>query len=74
MKADPAINKEKPADVIKAVLTSWKVKAELIPALVANPTVTLERVARYEYAGRGRRWAAVGSYTKWDVANEFNFK
>ncbi len=74
MQADATVNKAKAADAIAAVLTSWKIPAARVAVLAADPTITLERVARYEYAGRGRRWSAVGSYPKWEVANEFNFK
>lgn len=72
MRADPAVNALKAADVIESVLTSWRIPAATARALA--PTLTLDRVARYEYMGRGRRWSAVGSYPKWEVANEFNFK
>jgi hypothetical protein len=74
MQADAAIGKQKPADVITAVLTSWKIPAARAAQLAADPTVTIDRVARYEYVGRGRRWSAVGTYTKWETSNEFNFK
>lgn len=74
MQADPAINKAKATDVITSVLTSWRIPAARAAALAADPTITLERVARFEYMGRGRRWSAVGTYPKWEVANEFNFK
>ncbi len=74
MQADPAIGKLKAADVIEAVLTSWRIPAARAKTLAADPTMTLARVSRYEYMGRGRRWSAVGTYPKWEVANEFNFK
>ena len=74
MQADAAINKLKADDVKVAVLTSWRIPAARAATLAADPAVTLERVARYEYVGRGRRWAAVGTYAKWEVANEFSFK
>ena len=74
MKADAAINKAKPSDVIEAVLTSWRIPAARAKTLSLDPTITLQRVAQYEYVGRGRRWSAVGTYGKWEVANEFNFK
>ncbi len=72
MQADPAINKLKAADVMESVLVSWRISAANAKALAA--TLTLDRVSRYEYVGRGRRWSAVGTYAKWEVANEFNFK
>lgn len=74
MQADPAINKLKASDVIESVLISWKIPAGIAKSLSTDPSITLERVARYEYMGRGRRWSAVGTYPKWEVANEFNFK
>lgn len=73
MQADPAINKATANVVETAVMTSWRIPATRAAALAADPAVTLERVARYEYIGRGRRWSAVGTYPKWEVANEFNF-
>jgi hypothetical protein len=74
MQADPAVNKAKASDVIEAVLTSWRIPAARAKTLSTDATITLDRVARYEYVGRGRRWSAVGTYPKWEVANEFNFK
>jgi hypothetical protein len=72
MKADPAINKAKASDVIESVLVSWRIPAATAKTL--STTLALDRVARYEYVGRGRRWSAVGTYPKWQVANEFDFK
>jgi hypothetical protein len=72
MQADPAIGAAKASDVIEAVLVSWRIPAAAAKTL--STTLALDRVARYEYMGRGRRWSAVGSYPKWEVANEFSFK
>ncbi|TAE32242.1 MAG: hypothetical protein EAZ91_05065 [Cytophagales bacterium] len=77
MQADPAINAAKASDVIEAVLISWRIPAATAKTLSTPGTpaaLPLDRVARYEYMGRGRRWSAVGSYPKWEVANEFSFK
>jgi len=74
MQADPAINKARAADVIASILTSWRIPAARAATLAADPAITLDRVARFEYVGRGRRWSAVGTYPKWEIANEFNFK
>ena len=74
MQADAVVNKLKATDVIESVLVSWKIPAARAKILAADPAITLDRVARYEYTGRGRRWAAVGTYPKWEVANEFSFK
>jgi hypothetical protein len=74
MLADPTINKAKVADVMEQVLISWRITAANAKRLATDPTITLDRVARYEYVGRGRRWSAVGGYKKWEISNEFNFK
>ncbi|MFN4147195.1 MAG: hypothetical protein ACK4GN_15315 [Runella sp.] len=74
MLADPAIRKLDETKVKADVMTSWRIPAARAAALAADPTVTLARVARYEYMGRGRRWSAVGTYPRWEVANEFNFR
>ena len=74
MQADAAVNKANATTVKTAVMTSWRIPAARAADLAADPAVTLERVARYEYMGRGRRWSAVGTYPKWEVSNEFNFK
>jgi hypothetical protein len=74
MQADAAIGKADATATKAAVLASWKIPMARAMTLAADATVTLERVARYEYVGRGRRFSAVGTYTKWEVSNEFNFK
>ena len=74
MQADPAINKANANDTEAAVMVSWRIPAARAAAIAADPAITLERVARYEYMGRGRRWSAVGTYPKWEIANEFSFK
>ncbi len=74
MLADPAINKVAAPATISLVLQSWKITKVRADVLSTDPTITLDRVSRFEYAGRGRRWAAVGSYAKWELPNEFNFK
>ena len=74
MLADPAINRAAASATISLVLQSWKITKVRADALSIDPTITLDRVSRFEYAGRGRRWSAVGSYAKWELANEFNFK
>ncbi len=74
MQADPAIGKADATATKAAVMTSWRIPAARAAMLAADAAITLERVARYEYVGRGRRFAAVGSYTKWEISNEFNFK
>jgi hypothetical protein len=74
MQADPAINASSRDNAVTEVLTSWKMNPKAVTNAVADQTVTIERVARYEYAGRGRRIMAVGTYPKWDLANEFSFK
>ena len=74
MLADPAVGKANAAATISLVLQSWKITKARADVLSTDATITLDRVARFEYAGRGRRWAAVGTYPKWDLANEFNFK
>ena len=71
----PSVTAAQRTQTITDVLTSWKMPATLVTTLVADPTITLDRVARYEYAGRGRRWAATtGKYPRWAVSNEFNFR
>jgi hypothetical protein len=70
----PSVSAAQKQQVISDVLTSWKIPVAVVATLAADATITLERVARYEYAGRGRRWSAVGKYAKWPVANEFNFR
>ena len=74
MQADPAINGTSRDNAVSEVLTSWKMNAKAVSNAVADATVTIDRVSRYEYAGRGRRIIAVGTYPKWDLANEFSFK
>lgn len=78
MLADPAVSPSVTAAqreaTIVAVLTSWRISPARAAILAKDPSMTLDRVARYEYVGRGRRWSAVGTYPKWEVANEFNFK
>jgi hypothetical protein len=74
MLADAAINKANPAATISLILQSWKITKARADAMTTDPTITLDRVARFEYAGRGRRWSAVGTYAKWDLPAEFNFK
>ena len=70
----PATTAAQRQQVVADVLTSWKIPSAQALILSADPAMTLERVARYEYAGRGRRWAAAGKYAKWPLANEFNFR
>lgn len=55
-----------------AVLQSWRIAAALATTLASDASITLDRISRYEYAGRGRRWSAVGSYQRWPLANELN--
>jgi hypothetical protein len=74
MLGDPVVGGVLTPDALSEVLLSWRIPAATVANLVKDPTVTLDRVARYEYPGRGRRWSAVGTYTKWDLANEFSFK
>jgi hypothetical protein len=74
MLADPAVGKANAATTISLVLQSWKIAKARADVLSTEPTITLARVSQFEYAGRGRRWSAVGTYAKWDLANEFNFK
>jgi hypothetical protein len=74
MLADPAVGKANAATTISLVLQSWKIAKARADVLSTDPTITLTRVSQFEYAGRGRRWSAVGTYAKWDLANEFNFK
>jgi hypothetical protein len=74
MLADPAVGKADATATISLVLQSWKITKARADALSTDAAVTLGRVARFEYAGRGRRWSAVGTYPKWELANEFNFK
>jgi hypothetical protein len=78
MQADPAVTSgitaAQTTQAIADVLTSWKMPAALVTTLSADPTITLERVARYEYAGRGRRWAVGAKYAKWPLALEFSFR
>jgi hypothetical protein len=57
---------------INDVLITWRISPQVAGQLSNDPTITLERVARYEYMGRGRRWAAVTpAYPKWDLPLEF---
>ena len=70
----PAVTAVQKQLTIASVLASWKIPAAVVAILAVDPTVTLDRVARYEYVGRGRRWSAVGKYAKWPVANEFSFR
>ena len=71
----PSVTAAQRTQVITDVLTSWKIPAAVVTTLAADATVTLDRVARYEYAGRGRRWAATaGKYTRWPLSNEFSFR
>jgi hypothetical protein len=63
------------AAVKRAVLQSWNIPAAVAMTLSADPAITLERVARYEYIGRGRRWSVGNLMTRqpwrrWAVANE----
>jgi hypothetical protein len=79
MLADPAVSASMTVaqrqKVIEDVLTSWRIPAALAATLSQDPAITLERVARYEYAGRGRRWSAVpGKYKRWPLAIEFTFR
>jgi hypothetical protein len=70
----PSVTAAQRQQTISDVLTSWKIPATVVTTLLADAAITLDRVARYEYAGRGRRWSAVGKYAKWPIANEFNFR
>jgi hypothetical protein len=70
----PAVTFAQRQQTISDVLTSWKMPAAVVTTLSTDPSITLERVARYEYVGRGRRWAAAAKYAKWPVANEFSFR
>lgn len=70
----PSMTVEQRRQVIADVLQSWKIPSATATAIANDSGTTLERVARYEYAGRGRRWSAVGTYQKWPLANEFNFR
>jgi hypothetical protein len=78
MLADPVVSPSMTAtqrtQIISAVLTSWKMPAAVVTTVAADPTTTLDKVARYEYVGRGRRWAAVSKYAKWPLALEFGFR
>ncbi len=74
MQTDPAINASTRENTLREVLGSWRLVPAAINNAVADQTVTIDRVSRYEYVGRGRRIMAVGTYAKWDLANEFNFK
>ncbi|MCU0426325.1 MAG: hypothetical protein MUF71_11940 [Candidatus Kapabacteria bacterium] len=65
-------------EVISAVLQSWRIPAAVATTLSTDATITLQRVARYEYIGRGRRWS-VGNpamngqaWTRWANALELN--
>jgi hypothetical protein len=65
-------------EVIAAVLTSWRIPAAVAATLSTDATITLQRVARYEYVGRGRRWS-VGNpamngqaWTRWQTPLELN--
>jgi hypothetical protein len=72
MQADAAVNQAVAKDVITDVLVTWRIPAATATKIAGD--LSLEQVARYEYMGRGRRWAAVGTYPKWDLAAEFSFK
>lgn len=74
MLADPVLGKADAKTVIADVLASWKIPTARATALANDPAVTLERVSRYEYAGRARRWSAVGTYARWPIPNEFGFR
>jgi hypothetical protein len=61
----------------RAVLQSWNIPAPVAMSLSADPTMTLERVARYEYVGRGRRWAVGNPQTgqpwrRWPLSDNLN--
>lgn len=63
--------------VISAVLASWGIPAADVARLAADPTVTLARVARYEYIYRGRRWSVgfnANTYKRWPLSFEFNLR
>lgn len=65
-------------EVISAVLQSWRIPAAVATTLSTDPAITLQRVARYEYVGRGRRWS-VGNpamngqaWSRWQTPLELN--
>jgi len=63
--------------VKRTVLQSWNIPAPVATALSTDATITLERVARYEYIGRGRRWsvgnpATRQAWQRWPVSIELN--
>lgn len=68
------------AQTVQQVLQSWGVPAVQAQEIAADRTAyPLERIARYEYVGRGRRWSAVNAqrpntYRRWPIAQEFNVK
>jgi hypothetical protein len=79
MLADPAVTTGITAAQQQVVYASvmqqsWKMPAAVATTYAADPATTLERVARYEYAGRGRRWAAVSGNKKWPLPVEFSFR
>ncbi|MCS6807429.1 MAG: hypothetical protein RML40_01700 [Bacteroidota bacterium] len=65
------------AEVIAQVLQSWRIPAAVATTLANDPAITLERVARYEYVGRGRRWSVGNPSTgqpwpRWQPSLEMN--
>lgn len=63
--------------VISAVLASWGIPAADVARLAADPAITLQRVARYEYIYRGRRWSLgfnANTYRRWPLSFEFNLR
>jgi hypothetical protein len=66
------------AEVISAVLQSWRIPAAAAMTLSSDPAVTVQRVARYEYIGRGRQWSAGDptkngqAWSKWQTPLELN--
>jgi len=63
--------------VKRNVLQSWNIPAPVATALSTDATITLERIARYEYIGRGRRWsvgnpATRQAWQRWPVSVELN--
>lgn len=65
-------------EVISAVLQSWRIPAAVATTLSTDPAITIQRVARYEYVGRGRRWATGDptkngqAWSKWQTPLELN--
>jgi hypothetical protein len=73
MQADPTVGQVTATAAMTEVMRSWNMTAAMVTAELAKPDVTLDRVARYEYMGRGRRWPVVSSSAKWDLPLEFKF-